>query len=281
MHAFCFEHKLYEDVTVDLMNSTSDSDICIAGNALEFFGIKDCKDAVHTLSILRKRYYELSLLCHPDRGGSKDDMIVLQKLYHTARAGLEHNKLSEDQLEELMSRSVVFDFRDIETECQYCTIEGNGSIEGQSGPGLNHEEFMLAVDNDTSYVGCMVKGAPPPLPEDIDAPEGSDSEIVSKSMFVKTEDSVNNNHQIIDFRPLDHKNLMLNYEEHKNELDDYGIDAPLIMADICNTFVTKAPSLSDTAIQERTLEGIIMQRENDDNTFTHAVNEIFQQAAAT
>ena len=270
LHAFCYEYILYEDLTVDLMNSTSDSDICIAGNALDFFGIQECNDAVHTLSTLRKRYYELSLLCHPDRGGSKDDMIVLQRLYHIARAGLEHNKLSEDQLEELMSRSVVFDFRDIETECQSCTIEGNDSIRG---PVLDHQEFMLAVDNDTSYVGCMVKGAPPPPPDAPDAPEESDS-------INKSDDTVNNN-QMIDFRPLDPKNLMLNYEEHKNELDDYGIDAPLVMADICNTFVIKVPSLSDTTIQDRTLEGMIMQREDDDNTFTQAVNEIFQQAAAT
>ncbi len=30
---------------------------------------------------LRKRYYELSLLMHPDKGGSKDDMIILHNSY--------------------------------------------------------------------------------------------------------------------------------------------------------------------------------------------------------
>ena len=33
------------------------------------------------LNELKKSYYNLSLICHPDKGGSKDDMIILSKAY--------------------------------------------------------------------------------------------------------------------------------------------------------------------------------------------------------
>ena len=33
------------------------------------------------LKDLKKAYYELSLLCHPDRGGNKDDMIIVHNAY--------------------------------------------------------------------------------------------------------------------------------------------------------------------------------------------------------
>ena len=43
-----------------------------------------------SLAVLRRRYYDLSLLCHPDRGGAADDMRVVQRSYEAAKAALEH-----------------------------------------------------------------------------------------------------------------------------------------------------------------------------------------------
>lgn len=48
-----------------------------------------------TSSELKKKYYELSLLCHPDRGGKKDDMIVLTNCYNYVKEQLENKKFGD------------------------------------------------------------------------------------------------------------------------------------------------------------------------------------------
>lgn len=48
---------------------------------------------------LRKNYYELALVCHPDKGGDAKDMIVLHRAYLYCKQQLEHaeeNKISMD-----------------------------------------------------------------------------------------------------------------------------------------------------------------------------------------
>jgi len=66
-------------------------------NPFEFLGLS----LKNNLSDLKKRYYELSLLCHPDRGGNKDDMITLHNCYLYVKKHLENinpNDISETYL---------------------------------------------------------------------------------------------------------------------------------------------------------------------------------------
>ncbi len=39
---------------------------------------------------LKKKYYELSMICHPDKGGNKDDMIVLSNCYQYIKEQLKN-----------------------------------------------------------------------------------------------------------------------------------------------------------------------------------------------
>ena len=41
---------------------------------------------------LKKKYYELSLLCHPDKGGSKDDMNILHNAYNYVKEQIQNCK---------------------------------------------------------------------------------------------------------------------------------------------------------------------------------------------
>lgn len=52
---------------------------------MELFGLT----VNSTVADLRKRYYNLALLCHPDHGGSADDMHVVQTSYEQAKALLQ------------------------------------------------------------------------------------------------------------------------------------------------------------------------------------------------
>tara|TARA_Y100001958_G_C21157149_1_gene491912 strand:+ start:370 stop:1110 length:741 start_codon:yes stop_codon:yes gene_type:complete len=45
-----------------------------------------------TLEQLRKAYYKMALLCHPDKGGSEDDMIIIHRAYIYIKAQLENCK---------------------------------------------------------------------------------------------------------------------------------------------------------------------------------------------
>ena len=50
---------------------------------------------------LKKNYYQLSLYCHPDKGGSKDDMIIIQNAYEYVKLQLENStEQTYEQLEQ-------------------------------------------------------------------------------------------------------------------------------------------------------------------------------------
>lgn len=58
-----------------------------------------------TLSDVRKAYFELALLCHPDKGGSVNDMLLLQSAYTWLKEQLQvvkdNSQLSHDDIENL------------------------------------------------------------------------------------------------------------------------------------------------------------------------------------
>ena len=57
-----------------------------------------------SLAVLRRRYYDLALLCHPDRGGAADDMRVVQRSYEAAKAALEHQAEGDAKREHLEAK---------------------------------------------------------------------------------------------------------------------------------------------------------------------------------
>lgn len=65
----------------------NNNDNNIALNPFHFFGLT----INSTLSELKKIYYELSLCCHPDKGGKKDDMIMLHNCYLYVKEQLTNN----------------------------------------------------------------------------------------------------------------------------------------------------------------------------------------------
>ena len=44
---------------------------------------------------VRRAYYKLSLICHPDKGGSKDDMIMLHNAYNYVMEQIEFSEKAE------------------------------------------------------------------------------------------------------------------------------------------------------------------------------------------
>lgn len=67
-------------------------------NPFKLFGL----DSKSTLDELRKAYYKMALICHPDKGGTKEDMDIVYKAYIYIKNQLENCKEEKeyDKLEE-------------------------------------------------------------------------------------------------------------------------------------------------------------------------------------
>ena len=64
-------------------------------SSLNLFGLADGDG----LAELKRRYYELALLCHPDRGGCAEDMVVVQAQYTHAKRELEAKEESMERVQ--------------------------------------------------------------------------------------------------------------------------------------------------------------------------------------
>ena len=60
---------------------------------------------IHTsIKILKKSYHSLALLCHPDKGGNENDMIIVHKAYQYIK-----NQLEFASTEEVVDKIYNFD----------------------------------------------------------------------------------------------------------------------------------------------------------------------------
>lgn len=64
---------------------------------LNLFGLQDGDG----MAVLRRRYYDFALMCHPDRGGSAEDMVVVQRQYEHAKRELEARDSASDRMQQL------------------------------------------------------------------------------------------------------------------------------------------------------------------------------------
>lgn len=54
-----------------------------------------------TFNELKKNYYNMALMCHPDKGGSNDDMIIIQKAYNYCKEQLQSQELKQTTYQQL------------------------------------------------------------------------------------------------------------------------------------------------------------------------------------
>jgi hypothetical protein len=65
--------------------------------------------SIHTsLTELKKQYYHLALLAHPDKGGSTDDMVCVHRAYVFVKRELENAAKNEMNMEELEAQFKAF-----------------------------------------------------------------------------------------------------------------------------------------------------------------------------
>lgn len=108
-----------------------------------------------SLKELRKRYYDLALLCHPDRGGSKEDMLVVQRTYEALKAAMEHQAEGDCKREYLETK-----LRELEKEQTTTTeIPGIRAIFDEVHDHFN-QRFNDAFDAQTNATSDATEPQP-------------------------------------------------------------------------------------------------------------------------
>ena len=69
-------------------NKMSENNKCSLINPYELLGF-DSKQPNILMKDLKKQYFTLSLICHPDKGGNADDMIILKNAYQYIKEQIE------------------------------------------------------------------------------------------------------------------------------------------------------------------------------------------------
>ena len=68
----------------------------------------DSKNPNITMKALKSSYYTLSLICHPDKGGNKEDMIILEQSYQYIKKQLENASEHQKTIEQLEEEFKTF-----------------------------------------------------------------------------------------------------------------------------------------------------------------------------
>jgi hypothetical protein len=122
-------------------------------SSLNLFGLADGDG----LAELKQRYYELALLCHPDRGGRAEDMVVVQAQYTHAKRELEAMEQSMVRVQkatDLLERDIgaIPDMRSIFDEAHGDTCSAGPE---HSPPLATH--YVLDVTSDASGYGSLMQ----------------------------------------------------------------------------------------------------------------------------
>ena len=120
-----------------------------------------------TLTELKKSYYQMALICHPDKGGTEEDMIVIHNAYKYIKEQLENcdNTNTYEELEDAFSsfckeqEETPPPFRDIweDSEQKKLRDEFNSAFE-ESNIDSNNELDSMPVDKN-SFVESNYKDA--------------------------------------------------------------------------------------------------------------------------
>jgi len=119
-------------------------------NPFQLFGLD-----VHrhiNLKTVKKTYHQLALLCHPDKGGNKDDFLIIHQAYNyvldqveQSKEMVEMDKLEED-FENFCSENPIEklpSLLDIREDTAVFNKKFNEKWEEENAPQVDHEMFSI------------------------------------------------------------------------------------------------------------------------------------------
>ena len=97
-----------------------------------------------SLAEMKKAYYNLALLCHPDKGGSQEDMIIVQNAYNYIKQQLEKVDEKKDTTYEQLEK----EFEDFCREQEDKPVETFGCVYEETQDWIKefNREFKSKMD---------------------------------------------------------------------------------------------------------------------------------------
>ena len=199
-----------------------------------------------TLKDLKRAYYDMALICHPDRGGTEEDMIVIHNAYKYIKEQLENceNISSYEELEEEFSsfckeqEEIPPPFRDIweDSEHKKLSDEFNRSFEETTEQPINtgYQRFMVDSKYRQRKTVAPIDYKPLNMNELSEEFEDSDGEFIEQVEF---------------------ENKVIEYKEPEGILEIQVKDGVDYYDAFCNSV-----EMDSSKIKERTLEELIAER---------------------
>jgi hypothetical protein len=204
---------------------------------------------------VRRAYYDLSLVCHPDKGGSVEDMVCVQAAYQFVKEGIQATGVSKanmcrfDELLESYRRGTSLGkvpqrFSDIERPADY---SNNDDID--TNKQFDHAAFESLLSS--QIIRSTISFAPP-IVEDLTDPGEPINPDTSR---------------LVVCAPVQRRNLYLDWLFDETDPEniatfDFSTDAPIPMFDYGAAFSSDHTLNHSDPREKRTrIEDIIKERE--------------------
>lgn len=183
------------------------------------------------LAELRKRYYDLSLICHPDKGGRAEDMIALRNAYEVVRAGQQNWAISLDRM--AGTDAAPPSFADVWGECFSGLAVTDPKGDASESSQFTEAEFMAAVEGNENFIACSMPSHPAPV-------ETSDTRVDGGKVADETGGDIEATEEtnLVEFSPLCMRDIWCSLEPG-GDCFDFTVDAPLHMNDLDGAFSRK------------------------------------------
>lgn len=224
-----------------------------------------------TLSEVKQAYFALSLLVHPDKGGSSADMIMVHNAYKYVTGQLsEVNRTTT--VEDLEERFAAFCKEQEDETPAFSEISQNdvnrqlfheaftatreGDVNGASyqagyGASMEPSEYSSYVPLEVRQSRCgQASSAPAPAPAAVSVPRQAAVPFQTQiTTYVEPETSATDTR------------LCFSETQYTDGLEDYGSSRPFQMTDYRVAFTTTPEPLPDLSelIMHRTFEDLVQQ----------------------
>ena len=222
-----------------------------------------------TMAELKQSYYQLSLLCHPDRGGNKDDMIIVVKAYRYIKQQFKNcsHLRTYEELEE-----------DFETFCK----EQEEIVPAFREIWENTEECQQLQEFNREFVRQREKELHKPIPSTYDMNPFNKG--YGSFMDHSEYNSQQSNKQ--DCKEL---STPLTYEQDESKKPSHTFGTKLIVYqdpvanpyDYGNNFRFDVQSINDFSIQQSNMSGKDYQQSHQEETFPESLYQTIDKRAQT
>lgn len=233
---------------------------------LDPYALMGIKADTNNMEDLNRSYRTLSLLCHPDKGGSLNDMLCVQAAYLYIKDGMQMTESSRHNINNFESFLAKYKSSGEKNDmCNYlphvCVADDIDNMNQRE-----HEDYVYTHEFDhaefdkltpSQVIPCTLPGHPRVGNHDDSEPKSTNDSIDG--------DTINNvmtDNNIVTYKPIMQRDLLYDWAENTAAIiDDYGTDAPLYMCDYGMAFIQDTSVIHHDPRENRCIEMLMSERD--------------------